>query len=283
MNSPGVHHRLEALFGPLSPDEAAEVLADLEGRGVSLDQEEAAHRVLQRTSAAVPIAQGAPVPPMPDALLLRLEGIRHVAAQAIAPPVPTQAVASKTKPKSTFRLPFWVGFALTSFAAVAVAALFFVRNAASPAGALVAAQILTPGSETGFTRPTFTWKLKTSVPVRAEVVDPETGAVIASLDQVFSPLSFDRLPAPDLVPGRAYELKLSASGSAVTRPFRLAPSAAGAPVREPTLDGVIRQCETLLTQNRPSDAWMLWAELTEAEKSDPRMQALKARILGLIG
>jgi hypothetical protein len=274
MNSPGVHHRLEALFGPLSPDEAAEVLADLEGRGVSLDQEEAAHRVLHRTAAAVLLAQGAPVPPMPDALLLRLEGIRHVASRP-------QAVPSK--PRSTFRFPFWVGFALTSFAAVAVAALFFVRNAASPAGALVAAQILTPGSETGFTRPTFTWKLKTSAPVRAEVVDPETGAVIASLDQVFSPLSFDRLPASDLLPGRAYELKLSASGSSVTRPFRIAPTAAGAPAREPTLDGVIRQCETLLTQNRPSDAWMLWAELTEAEKSDPRMQALKARILGLIG
>ena len=281
MNSPGVHHRLEALFGPLSPDEAAEVLADLEGRGVSLDQEEAAHRVLQRTTVAAPMAQGAPVPPMPDALLLRLEGIRHVAAQPIAPPVPTQAVPSK--PRSTFRLPFWVGFALTSFAAVAVAALYFVRNAASPAGALVAAQILTPGAETGFTRPTFTWRMETAAPVRAEVVDPETGAVIASLDQVFSPLSFDRLPAADLVPGRAYELKLSASGSAITRPFRIAPTAAGAPVREPTLDGVIRQCETLLAAHRPADAWMLWAELTEAEKSDPRMQALKARILGLIG
>lgn len=55
------------------------------------------------------------------------------------------------------------------------------------------------------------------------------------------------------------------------------------PRREATLEGVIRQCEGFIASGRPADAWMLWTQLSESEKQDPKMQELKKVILEKIG
>lgn len=55
------------------------------------------------------------------------------------------------------------------------------------------------------------------------------------------------------------------------------------PIREESLDGVIRQCEGFIAAGRPADAWMLWHQLKASEKQDLRMQELKKLILSKIG
>ncbi|RFC44566.1 MAG: hypothetical protein DVB23_002251 [Verrucomicrobia bacterium] len=282
---PGPRDRLEPLFGPLATTEAEELLADLKHRDATLEQEESTHLLLRQTARNAPLPQDGPVPPMPDSLLLRLEGIRHVGSKAV-PPKLVQERAPTDQPAPRPRWPALLTLAIGAITAVAVVTLFLLHDdlaQQAPATASIA-KILTPGPETGFTRPTLTWELNQEAPLRAEIVDAETGKLVTSADLAFSPLTFDRLSAPDLVAGKRYELRLStASGSIGSRSFRIAPGAAGAPVRDPSLDGLIRQCETLLGQGRPADAWMLWAELTEAEKTDPRMQSLKLRILERLG
>jgi hypothetical protein len=283
--NPGPRQTLENLFGPLDPNEADEVLADLQQRNASLSEEEPTHLLLARAAAQAPRPLHAPPPPMPDHTLLRLEGIRHLGAQAVAP----ERLAPEPPPqRHDSGWSAMLTLALGALAAVAVVAMFAQRNhpaTAPSSGPAIAARVLTPGGETGFTRPTLTWELKDPVPVRAEIVEAGTGNVVASAGPAFSPLTFERMSPTDLVPGRAYEVRLVSPDRVPvhSKGFKVATDARGAPVREPSLDGVIRQCEDFINRNRPGDAWMLWAELTETEKSDPRMQALKRRILELAG
>jgi|GEM_PF-2005743 len=155
--------------------------------------------------------------------------------------------------------------------------------------ALVAtsAVILTPSGPTGFTEPVFTWKADNGGVVRLEVVDPVTGDLIASLDRAYSPVRFSALDRRSLLAeGRVYRfVVMDAKGEEVLAEsgFTTVTGGEGAPQRAGELDEVVAQCESYLAEGRPGDAWMIWAELTSDEKSDPRQQALKARVLDELG
>jgi len=145
------------------------------------------------------------------------------------------------------------------------------------------AEVLTPAGATAFTEPVFTWTTDNGGVVRIEVIDPVTGETLATLDRAYSPVRFSSMERfSTLAEGRAYRVavrdakkgRLLADGG-----FATIAGGEGAPQRAGALDDVLRQCESYVGAGRPADAWMIWAELSGDEKADPRMQALRERIL----
>lgn len=180
--------------------------------------------------------------------------------------------------------------------AAAIAIGIFVIKSNNQPGAqggsvLVASEatVLTPGKLTGFSEPTFTWETNNGGVVFVDVVEAESGKVVASLDRAFSPLRFQSMNGEGpLKGGLKYKVSVrggeKASTVLTTQEFETVAKVEGAPKREETLEGVIKQCENFLAESRPGDAWMLWAELTADEKADERMQQLKVLILSeLVG
>ncbi|MFT5469950.1 MAG: hypothetical protein ACI8UO_005073 [Verrucomicrobiales bacterium] len=287
--------QLESAFGALTDAEAEELNAEMAERGESVENQLAVQQLLADVAAKAPVKQNAPAPAMPESARRRMEDARAEAfARASAAEESVEALPPSTEHGQTFF--GWLATALFSgpglavaggVAAIAVTAFILISRGGLGAGdPLVAssADVQTPGVVTGFTEPTLTWKTDKAAPVRVVIEDVTSGAIVASVEQAFSPLPFEKLGVSGLAPGKAYRVRIeSGKETLAVSPFSVADSAAGAPERDATLNGVVKQCETLIAASRHADAWMLWAALTEAEQADPRMQKLKALILDAIG
>ena len=169
-------------------------------------------------------------------------------------------------------------------AALAVAAFLVYNNQSqeTPVRLASSATILTPGAQTGFSEPTITWKTDHPAPVRIVIEDTASGAKVAEVNDAFSPLPFRRIGGT-LKPNISYRILIQSDpqtkNEIAQSTFTISHQSEGAPTRDSTVEGVVKQCENLIAANRHADAWMLWAELTSSEKSDPRMQDLKVKIL----
>ncbi len=174
---------------------------------------------------------------------------------------------------------------LAAAAAITIAYVSFVRPVIPKVVVTFAEAItlLTPGPETGFLEPVFTWNSGNGgvVDVKVRAAD---GSAVAELGNAFSPLRWSSMETKArLESGTEYQLEISGrDGMLETRSFRTAKSAGGAPVPAATLEEIIDQCRSYIGESRPADAWMLWGELTGEQKADPGMQELKAEILAVI-
>ena len=283
-------------FGELSPEEREAMISEGEGDAVAFDptRESVIHRGLVTLGSAVRTS-GETVPPMPANLksTLMAEVESSVQARRDEEASLIRGAEGQDRPVEVVAKtpPFWSRLKLLALAGAAavlvcgVVALFLDEGSSSVPMA-GGATILTPGEVTGFQAPIFTWKADNGGAVDVEVADARTGRKIASLGGAFSPVSFEKFEIQSpLVPGQTYRVTVSGGrkGLAETT-FRISSEAvAGGPVRENTLEGVIRQCEDLIEQGRPADAWMLWAKLSSDEKQDERMQRLREIILERIG
>ncbi len=173
-------------------------------------------------------------------------------------------------------------------AAIVVGGVLLFQGPREGAEPVIASQakLLTPGPVTGFTEPVFVWKTDRKEAVKLEVIDVNSGSTVASGSNVVSPVVFSDLDiVSHLVPDGRYLIRISEGTTLLTeREFATMPHAVQrGPRREINLAGVIRQCEQFIASDRPADAWMLWSQLTDLEKSDSRMQELKKQILAKIG
>lgn len=288
---------LSAAFGTDLSEEERDQLIAAEGDSIFDPAEEAAfHSNLRQSGQAVQTQVAEAVPALPPSVKAEMEqamqaaltekaaadaAFQKQAEAAYQPPVP------KTVPKEKkFNFSALLGLA-GACAALAIGAYWYVNfTGQSGAGMTMAksARILTPGPVTGFSDPVFTWQAENGGAVDIRILDK--GKVVAGIETVFSPIALDKLGTGlNLEPGKAYTFQvLSPEKILAEKSFAISEDAAvGGPVREPTLEGVIRQCENYIAQNRPADAWMLWSKLTDPEKQDERMKALKERIMALIG
>lgn len=287
---------LEAVFGPLTDGEAADLAAQVESEGIDLAADREISALLQ---AALPreevIAEAAP--PLPAQVRDQWEATR--AALQARQRRPAVALSLWDRLAERFRglaesLHLPAPVLAAACAAVLVAAVVLLGDFGGqddgPALASGGVFWLTPGPVTGFAEPVFTWEVKDPAPVDLELTRASDGAVIARFDRAFSPVPFSKIREASgakaaLNPGESYRVAARGKGGTVLAESRFAVSAdaGSAPERAASLEGVIEQCKTLIAANRPADAWMLWAYLTQEEKADPRMQELKAAILGTIG
>lgn len=283
---------LRATLGELSEKELAEIREALSSEALNADHDSKVDQVLR---AAALVGNEGEAPALPAAVRDRLEAARDSAISdsvggetetgVYSVPKRYDADHGTGKNISRFHTTAVIAGGLAVAASVAVAFVTYVRPVTQQMAITFAeaANLLTPGEETAFLEPIFTWKADNGGVVEVEVFDGE-GTRLARLDKAFSPLRWESLEVEQaLEPGVEYELKLSTrDGVIVTRPFQTVPSASGAPTPGETLEGIIEQCESYIAANRPADAWMLWGELTASQKSDPRMQALKEQILAVI-
>ena len=286
---------LERTLGPLNEDEIADLrdrLADFDG---SAETDLAIDELLRETAGEVTEVNVPDIPPATRELFdaRRKEALEEVAAEEedlestiYSKPRRYEEPSEKKSLFDRFRLP--VGLAVGA-AAVVAAGLFFLgeRNSGSTGTDILyadAVSVLTPGEVTGFTEPVLTWKAANGGAADIEVVDAAGGAVLAKLDQAFSPVRWSALDTQSsLKPGTKYEVRVLAGKSVLASRTFSTEGKETAPTPAENLDGIVQQCEELIAANRSADAWMLWAELNAAQKSDPRMQELKQRILQEIG
>ena len=236
------------------------------------------------------------IPPLPATLRAELEratiseGVEDtVEADSTIYSIPRRfregAPKSSARPRTGITsMVFWTA-GLAAAAAVAILATTKLRSKPQVEVPIAnAATVLTPGEVTGFTEPIFTWETDNGGVVDVMIVDRETGDTIATLSQAFSPLRFQAMAKNEpLRPNASYAIRLMASERQLgERIFNTGENAKGAPLPAGDVDAIVRQCESLLAERRAADAWMLWSELTVTEKSDPRMQELRTRILALL-
>ncbi len=291
-------------MGKIDMDVARRNLADGE---IDLDADATMNRLLADMGKETTVDSG-DVPNLPDSVRMMFEESKKQTFDLLAEEeaalsgsvyvrsMDTSPIAGPVKKDggllaSIFR-PAVVSWGICA-AAIAVGIFVIKNNNERPAGLpiLVAteASVLTPGKVTGFSEPTFTWETDNGGVVFVDVVNAESGAVVASLDRAFSPVRYSLMKdASALEAGQNYRVSVRGGEAAGTvlasQEFATVSDASGAPERAESLDGVIKQCENYLAANRAGDAWMLWAELTAAEKSDARMQELKTKILAeLVG
>lgn len=234
-----------------------------------------------------------PVPPLPERIRTAMETARlerenqsrGADLYALPKRYGTTADAGDAAPVSRWHTASVVAGGLAVAAAITVAYVSLVRPVTSDpvvpfAGAVT---LLTPGEETSFLEPVFTWDVDVAGVVDVRVVSPD-GAELAALEDAFSPLRWSAFKTVGAMqPGGEYRLEISSpEGLLASRRFRIVETAQGSPEPAGSLDGILRQCRQLLSENRPADAWMLWAELTTAQKDDPRMQELKEQILAVL-
>ena len=292
----------EAAFGDLSTEERADLLESDDEFDPEL--ETGVRRALNEGKEEWQKAEQGEVPPMPESVRMAMknsveEALRENAAEEKELDSRIQSTeTSKRRSSSSSSGQSWIGALLRPGpiigllgAAAAVALGLFLLNdngGNDPAVTFAnSANLLTPGEKTGFRAPVFTWKTDNGGAADLEVVDAESGALVASLDTVFSPIAFEKLEQNEgeiLGVDRGYRVVIKAGKKTLaTREFRTDSQAvARGPVREASLEGVIDQCEKLIASGRAADAWMLWSKLTDAEKGDQRMQELKKEILGKI-
>lgn len=284
---------LEKTLGELGKDEIAEIRKSLGNLEVDPEKDLAMDSLLKDTASAV---DDDGVPEIPASAMALFEEQREAAMAEVAQEEADLESTiysqprrySEPSPKQSFfsrlRLPVGLGLAGAA-AAIAVAMLYQGSESTSgiPVTVADAVSVLTPGDVTGFTEPVLTWKAENGGVVDVEVVESGSGRTIASLDQAFSPVRWGTLSTQGaLKPGVEYEVRLTAEGkSLATKTFSTIASAA-APEPAADLDGIVAQCEALLAENRPADAWMLWAELNSSQKADARMQELRKVILAKI-
>lgn len=279
---------LKERFGDLPDEELDPLRRSLEKIEYDPDEEAPVDRALRNAAESASEA----APPLPDSVRESFEKARLSAGNEASESdvYGTPKRYQSGEPSNVISMGHWHSSAvitagLAVAAAVAVAFVTFVRPVTKPVPFVFADAItlLTPGEQTGFLEPIFTWKAGNSGVTDVAVRDAD-GAVIATLEQAFSPLRWSALEASEeLEPGKSYELELSSeSGVLATREFQTAAEAKGAPEPDDTLEGIISQCERLIADNRAADAWMLWGELNVSEKADPRMQELKEQILAVI-
>lgn len=280
---------LEETMGDLDGVDLEKLRGDLEAVGVDAASDGNVHRLFSEAASA---SEESEVPEIPSAAMALFEEKRAEAFARVAEEEAEldRSIASKSEDSKSvrkersafFRLPVQLGL-LGAAAAVAVAFVWQQgKNGQAPNVTYAqSVTVLTPGEATGFAEPVFTWKADNGGAVDVTVVDGESGNEVASVELAYSPLRWSSLSdRAALEPGRGYEVRLSSGGERLSeRAFRTLDSAADAPEPEATIEGIIEQCENLIAENRPADAWMLWAELTGEQKAHPKMQELKTMIL----
>ncbi|MEM1444230.1 MAG: hypothetical protein AAGF67_17925 [Verrucomicrobiota bacterium] len=279
---------LRERFGDLSNEELDSLRRTLSDLDYDPETEGEVDRVLRRAAAVV----SEEAPPLPASVREAFETARLDAENSSSEPsvyeTPKRYQSEKKDkvvPMSRWHSSVVITGGLAAAAAIVIAFVTFIRPVSQPISFTFAdaVTLLTPGEQTGFLEPIFTWKAENSGVVDV-TVRTESGEAIASLDKAFSPLRWSALEASaSLSADEVYELELSnGEGVIALREFRTASVAEGAPTPEPSLEEIIVQCEELIADNRPADAWMLWGELTVTQKADPRMQELKEQILAVI-
>ncbi|MDF1823927.1 MAG: hypothetical protein P1U68_04750 [Verrucomicrobiales bacterium] len=283
---------LRATLGDLTDEEIIQLREELSGESIDSQTDIKVDGILHLVAAA---SKKEVTPPLPEGVRESLEAAR-VQAESDAQGGETEtgiySVPKRYDPQRKERegRGNWhsagvIAAGLAIAASVAVAFVTYVRpvNHSIPVSFAEAVSLLTPGEETSFLEPVFTWEVDNGGVVEIEISTSD-GVRIASLDRAFSPLRWSSLRhEASLEPGVEYEMKLSTrEGELASSRFRTASAASGAPLPAGSIDEIVAQCEGYLAANRPADAWMLWGELTAAEKSDPRMQVLKEQILAVI-
>lgn len=283
-------------FGELSPEEREAMISEGEGDELTFDPNREA--VIQQGLVSLGAdvrTSGESIPRMPaslkSSLMAEVESSVQARTEEEAKLIRNAEERERPVEVTAEAPPFWSRLKLLALAgATAVLVVgglaLMLDNGTSSVPMAGGATILTPGEVTGFQAPIFTWKADNGGVVDVEVTDLQTGKTIASLEAAFSPVSFEKFEIQSqLEPGQTYRVTVSGErkGLAETT-FQVSSGAlAGGPVRESSLEGVIRQCENLIEEGRPADAWMLWAKLSSDEKQDERMQRLKEVILEKIG
>ncbi|MEM6277905.1 MAG: hypothetical protein AAF733_00400 [Verrucomicrobiota bacterium] len=279
---------LRERFGELSSEEYESLRKRLEESGYDPEREGAVDSLLWQTANEVPEE----APPLPASVREAFERARLDAENSASEPsvYETPKRYTGSEPKNVVSMSRWhssmvITGGLAAAAAIVIAFVTYIRPVSAPVSVSFAnaVTLLTPGEQTGFLEPIFTWNSENSGVVDV-MVRSESGEAVASLNQAFSPLRWSALESvSNLTADESYRLELSnEEGVIATREFRTAPAAEGAPAPAETLEEIISQCEQLLTENRAADAWMLWGELTVTQKGDPRMQDLKEQILAVI-
>ncbi|MCG8600446.1 MAG: hypothetical protein MI807_09925 [Verrucomicrobiales bacterium] len=283
---------LEKTLGSLGEDDIAEVRKELSGFDVNAETDQSIDELLRETAGDLPEVN---VPDIPAAAKELFDARRKEAFEEVAAEEQNLEATVYSRPRrygdapekkgffARFRLP--VGLAATALAAALVVGMFYKGD--DPTGDILyadVASLLTPGDVTGFTEPVFTWDVANQGAADIEVIESGSRKVVAALERAYSPLRWSALESSAaLESGKGYEVQVKSGGSVLaSRSFSIK-GAAAAPVPAGNLDDIVKQCEELIADNRPADAWMLWAELNASQKSDPRMQELKEKILQKIG
>ncbi|MDF1659921.1 MAG: hypothetical protein P1U58_20065 [Verrucomicrobiales bacterium] len=280
--------RLLALFGDLSTKELGLLKEELARNDFDSLTDAKVHEALEKL-----VADGrGEVPPLPADVRTSFETARlRVLNETELPEVyETPKRYDSPSGQRTSEMSRWhssvvITGGLAAAAAIVIAFVTYVRPVERPSSLSYAdvVTLLTPGEETGFLEPIFTWNAENGGVVDVAVISAE-GKEVASLVNAFSPLRWSSLKSTEaLVSGELYMVEISTpTGLVANRQFATGAEAGGAPVPERSLEEIILQCQDLIAASRPADAWMLWGELTAIQKADPRMQALKEEILSVI-
>lgn len=287
-------------LGDLGDDELEAIRAEKSGQEIDFDADRDLHRLLEEMGKET-TTDGDDVPGLPDSVRKVFETERNqvfdrlaqeeweVERAALQKKAEQRRAARQRSPLAKFFRPAVLSWA-ASAALIAVGAYFLVTELNRPNRGYLAAttaSVLTPGDITGFTEPTFTWDTDNGGIVKLVVVEIESSKTVATLDRAFSPSRFTSMEVvSSLQAGKSYRVTVVNAHEQdevlATQEFATLGEAAGRPERAADLEGVINQCRTYLAENRAGDAWMLWAELTPAEKADTRMEELRVEILAVL-
>lgn len=281
---------LDRAFDGLGPDDRDAIRDALSETEIDPETDASVDALLRGTASL----DDGDVPPIPASALALFEKNKSEALAEVAREEAELDSSIYSKPRryadttgekvsffSRFKLPIGIAGVAAAAAAVAIG-VFWTGGTGGIVAPVYAekADLLTPGPTTGFSEPVFTWESGNGGAATLEVAAAD-GTTVARLENAYSPVRWKSIPgAGQLEPGAEYRIQISTPETMLAeQSFQLSDDAEASPVPADSLDGIVEQCESLLAANRAADAWMLWAELTASEKSDPRMQELKTRIL----